>query len=118
MEFSGSRIVVTGASRGLGEIIAKQLAERGARVVLVARSKDAIDKLAADLGGEAYAADLGDPAQLDGLVARIEADGPIDALVNNAGVDTVALLHEICEDDVRTLIAINLVAPMIMSRAV
>ena len=63
--------------------------------MLVARSRDAIAKLAAELGGEAYPADLADASTIEPLVRAIEADGPIDVLVNNAGVDLTGALVEL-----------------------
>ena len=118
MQLAGSRVVVTGASRGIGAELATRLAGKGARVALVARSHDAIAKLAADLGGDAYPADLADAATIDPLVRAIEADGPIDVLVNNAGVDLTGALTDLAPERIRELIAVNLVAPMLLSRAV
>jgi short-subunit dehydrogenase len=118
MIVSGSRIVVTGASRGIGEQLARALAAKGARVVLVARSADAIAKLAADLGGEAHPADLADATAIDTLVAAIERDGAIDALVNNAGVDLTGRFTTMDPVAIEQLITLNLVAPMLLARAV
>jgi uncharacterized protein len=118
MQVAGARIVVTGASRGIGAELATRLAQKGARVALVARSHDAIAKLAADLGGDAYPADLADATVIDPLVRAIEADGPIDVLVNNAGVDLTGSLTELDPDRIQQLVAINLLAPMLLSRAV
>ncbi len=118
MKLSGSRIVVTGASRGLGEQLARALAGAGARVALVARSSEAITKLAADLGGDAYPADLSDTAAIDPLITRIERDGRIDALVNNAGVDLTGRFTAADPAALAQLVTVNLVAPMLLSRAV
>jgi short-subunit dehydrogenase len=118
MQLAGSRVVVTGASRGIGAELASRLAEKGARVALVARSRDTIAKLAADFGGDAYPADLADATTIEPLVRAIEADGPIDVLVNNAGVDLTGALTELPADRIQDLVAINLVAPMLLSRAV
>lgn len=118
MNLSGSRIVVTGASRGIGAALATRLAQKGARVVLIARSHDAIAKLGAELGGDAYPADLADSDGIETLVRQIEADGPIDVLVNNAGVDLTGALTELPAERIRELLAINLVAPVLLCRAV
>lgn len=118
MKISGARIVVTGASRGIGKALATELAARGARVVLVARSADALGKLAAELGGEAFPADLTDTTAIEPLVRAVEAEGPIDVLVNNAGVDLAGDLVEQSPDAIAALVALNLTAPMLLSRAV
>ena len=117
MKLVGSRIVVTGASRGIGAELATKLALKGARVALVARSHGAIAKLAADLGGDAYPADLADATAIEPLIRAIEVDGPIDVLVNNAGVDLTGALTDLDPERIRQLIAINLLAPMLLSRA-
>jgi short-subunit dehydrogenase len=83
MEISGSQVLVTSASRGIGRELARGFAGAGADVALVARSAAQLEALAGLLGGQAYAADL--TGDLCGLVDRIEADGPIDILVNNVG---------------------------------
>jgi short-subunit dehydrogenase len=118
MDLNGTRVVVTGASRGIGAVLATQLADKGARVALVARSRDAIAELAAQLGGDAYPADLADASTVEPLVRAIETDGPINVLVNNAGVDLAGSFVELAPDRIRELIAVNLVAPMLLCRAV
>ena len=87
-------------------------------MVLVARSGEPLDKLAAELGGEAFPADLADAAAIEPLVRRIEADGPIDVLVNNAGVDLTGALTELPAEKIAQLLEVNLVAPMLLCRAV
>jgi short-subunit dehydrogenase len=110
--------VITGASRGLGAALATRLAARGAHLALVARSAEPLAKLAADLGGAAYPADLEDLDHLDELVTRIAADGPIDVLVNNAGLDLTGRLAELPADQIRALFTVNLIAPVLLCRAV
>jgi short-subunit dehydrogenase len=118
VKLGGARVVITGASRGLGEALAQAVSARGARVALVARSANAIEKLAADLGGEAYPADLADPEAIDPLVARIAADGPIDVLINNAGLDLNGALVDLPADRILQLLMVNLCAPILLCRAV
>ncbi|HTD49786.1 MAG TPA: SDR family NAD(P)-dependent oxidoreductase [Acidimicrobiia bacterium] len=118
MELNGTRVVVTGASRGIGAMLATKLADKGARVALVARSRDAIGELAAQLGGDAYPADLADVSTIEPLVRAIETDGPIDVLVNNAGVDLAGSFVDLEPERIRELIGVNLVAPMLLCRAV
>lgn len=118
MKLTARRVVITGASRGIGERLARKFAAAGARVALVARSADAIEKLAADLGGDAYPADLADRAQRDGLIGRIEADGPVDVLVNNAGVDHAGAFLDATSEGIDFLLDVNLHAPMQLSHQV
>jgi short-subunit dehydrogenase len=118
VNISGARIVVTGASRGIGSALAIELAGRGARVVLVARSVEPLEKLAAELGGEAFPADLTDLYGIAPLVRAIETNGPIDVLVNNAGVDLTGDLVDLEPGDIERLLALNLGAPILLTRAV
>ena len=88
MEIAGARVLITGASKGIGASMAESFADAGARVALAARSEDAITELAARLGGDAYPLDVADSDQLDGFIAMVESDGgPIDILVPNATPD-------------------------------
>ena len=79
------RVVVTGASSGIGQATARLLAKRGWRVVAVARRRERLEALAAEIGCEYWAADLSDEAQVEEMAARVLEGGPVDALVNNAG---------------------------------
>src|SRR6266566_349809 len=96
MELAGKRVLITGASRGIGQALAERFTAAGARVALVARSEGPLKELADRLGGTAHPCDLCDPVELSGLIERVEADGgPIDVLVNNAGVDNVGFFTHV-----------------------
>ena len=89
MDFAGKHIVVTGASSGIGLGAARLLAQRGARVSLLARRKALLDEVVADLGPNAagFAADVGDKAQLDAALEAAAAHfGPVEGLYANAGL--------------------------------
>src|SRR5437764_4636305 len=119
MELAGRRVLITGASRGIGRALAEQFAGAGARVALVARSEAPLKELADRLGGTAHPCDLGDPDQLTGFIDRVEAEGgPIDVLVNNAGVDKAGFIQELSAADVETLFRLNVIAPVELCRQV
>lgn len=117
MKLDGKRVLITGGSRGIGESLARRFAGAGATVALVARSEDAIEKLAADLGGSAHPADLADPAQVATLIDHIEEQvGAVDVLVNNAGIDITKSIADYTHEEVGRIVQVNLIAPMDLCR--
>src|SRR3954462_91745 len=113
MELAGRRVLITGASRGIGQALAERFTAAGARVALVARSEGPLKELADRLGGTAYPCDLCEPEQVAALVERIESDGgPIDVLVNNAGVDLTGPFLSNDMDDIEFLFRVNLLTPI------
>jgi uncharacterized protein len=88
-------------------------------VALVARTKAAIAALADELGGTAHPADLSDPTQVGDLVGHVEEEaGPIDVLVNNAGVGTPAAFTDAPDDDLRIVTQVNYLAPAELCRQI
>ena len=120
VELSGKRALITGASRGIGEALAKGFASYGAHVALVARSGEAIEKLATDLGGTAHETDLADPAQVASLITRVEQEaGPVDILVNNAGVaPTSGAIQDWTREELEQIFRVNLMAAAELCRQV
>ena len=117
MELRGKRVLITGASRGIGESLAHAFAGAGATVALVARTEDALRALAAELGGTAHPADLSDPTQVATLIQRVEDEaGPIDVLVNNAGVEAAENFANASNDHLRHITEVNYLAPAELCR--
>ncbi|WKK71776.1 SDR family NAD(P)-dependent oxidoreductase [Rathayibacter oskolensis] len=79
------RVVVTGASSGIGAATVRLFRDHGWEVVAVARRRDRLEALAAETGAEVFVADLTDAAQVDALRDHVAATGAVHALVNNAG---------------------------------
>ncbi len=118
MTLAGQRVLITGASRGIGWSIARQCAEAGAAVALVARSGQRVERLAQELGGTAYVADLSQCDQVGELIARVESDGPVDILVNNAARAATAGLMALTPQDVVELTQLNLATPIELCRRI
>lgn len=117
MELQGRRVLVTGASRGIGRSIATAMAASGAKVALVARDAAALATLAEELGGTAHPVDLLDRAGRETLMERIEDEaGPVDVLVNNAGLHHAATLWDSPADTIAAQVELNLVVPLELCR--
>lgn len=114
-------VIVTGAARNMGFHTAAALARRGARVALVARSQEALDKAAATIGGETFAlaADLTDHAAIPQVMDAVARHfGGIDGLVNNAGVAYPNRVEALDPAQVMEQTALNFLAPIFTCKAV
>jgi NADP-dependent 3-hydroxy acid dehydrogenase YdfG len=108
---STRRVVVTGASSGIGAATVRLFRKHGWEVVGVARRADRLEALAAETGASVFVADLTDQAQVDALRDRLAANGPIHALVNNAGgAFGMASVEESDPDDWTRMFDVNVVA--------
>ncbi|MCZ8205900.1 SDR family oxidoreductase [Gemmatimonas sp.] len=112
---SGRTALVTGASRGIGRAVSRALASAGARLFLLARSRDALESLAFELGGgaEAYACDLADAPALSQTVSGVlaAAGGQVDILVSNAGIFPLAAIADTSPSTFEQTLTANLTAP-------
>lgn len=112
--------VVTGASRGLGAVFARVLAEEGYAVALGARDAGSIERLAAALPtpGFAHPLDVADPASVDAFRdAVLGRFGRVDALVNNAGIGVFQRLEEISAEDFERTFRVNVQGVWAVTRA-
>lgn len=124
VELKGKRILLTGASSGIGEAAAEKFGRRGATVVAVARRKELLDNLAERItaaGGDAQAiaCDLADLDAVDALAARVEKElGGVDILINNAGRSIRRPLAESLErwHDVERTMSLNYYSPLRLIR--
>jgi 3-oxoacyl-[acyl-carrier protein] reductase len=119
IDLTGKVALVTGGSRGIGRDIAGALAGAGARVALCARDGAKAEATASELGSGArgYACDVSVADQCERLVAAVEKDlGPIDVLVNNAGLTKDNLLFRIGDDDWNEVLQTNLTGAFLLTK--
>ena len=100
--------VITGGSSGIGSALARKLAKRGVRCVLVARGRDRLERVAAEVGGEAEVCDIGDRAAVEELSRRVAERHPaVHLLVNNAGVPGRSGFLELPPERIEEIVRIN-----------
>jgi short-subunit dehydrogenase len=120
-DLGGRTALVTGASGGLGTHIARRLAREGMNVAVSGRREDALAEVAAglsELGVKAVAvpADLGDLTTIDPLIEAVnDALGPIDVLINNAGVESVGAFTSYTREELTSMVDVNLTAPLLLT---
>jgi NAD(P)-dependent dehydrogenase (short-subunit alcohol dehydrogenase family) len=126
MNISQSNILITGASRGLGEALSRQLAHRGAKVVLVARDKKSLDAVVDSLRAQGkvahgLVADVGNKDDVYPLVGAAQAlVGSIDVVIHNAstlGPLPMPLLAETACEDLAQVLETNLIGPFRITKA-
>lgn len=113
MKITGKTALVTGATGGIGQAIARDLTARGASVVLTGRRTDVLDPLAAELGGKAIAADLSDR---DAAARLLDEAGPVDILVANAALPGSGPITDYDLDAIDRALDVNLRVPIVMAR--
>ena len=120
---SQARILITGASRGIGEAIAREFASAGARLFCTARSRSALEGLARELrtaadGVSIFPVDLAEEGACEALAREVARDfDRLDLLVNNAGIARSAPFAETGAEELRSHLRLNLEVPFLLTRA-
>jgi uncharacterized protein len=114
MQISGSTVLLTGATGGIGHAIARELHGRGAKLILTGRRTDVLEPLAAELDARALAVDLSDSAEVERLVAEA---GEVDILVANAALPGSGRLESFTMDEIDRALNVNLRAPIALAHA-
>ena len=120
MNLRGKIVLITGASKGMGNSIAKKLAQDGANLILVARDEETLKDLVKNLGGEKhkyYVCDLSDFEQVVDLTEKIAKDfEKLDVLINGAGVGIYKPIEEVSFDEWKKSFSIGLDAPFFLTQ--
>ncbi len=108
------RVLVTGATGGIGEAIARAFAARGAQLTLTGRRSDVLEPLAGELGAKALVCDLSQRDDVERLAAEA---GELDVLVANAALPASGELTELTQEQIDRMLEVNLRAPVALARA-
>jgi short-subunit dehydrogenase len=114
MEISGSNVLLTGATGGLGQAIARALHAKGGELILTGRRADVLEPLASECSARALAVDLSEAAEVDRLLAEA---GEVDVLVANAALPASGMLDSFDVQQIDRAIDVNLRAPIVMAHA-
>ena len=121
MDLRGKTVIVTGASAGIGEALARAFVTAGANVVLASRNVEALNSLSNELGQEqtlVVPTDVTQRDQVEALVNRtVERFGRLDVLVNNAGVGLMSSVADLDPDEFQQLFQVNLMGPLLGMQA-
>ncbi len=115
-DLQGYTALVTGASAGIGEAIARRLAADGARLLVHGRDEQRTRRVAEELDAELIVADLAEASGLDTVLAAIEMVGTLDVLVNNAGFEEPATVDQLDPRILERMFRINFFAPVELIR--
>ncbi|HAB56529.1 MAG: hypothetical protein CL433_05120 [Acidimicrobiaceae bacterium] len=118
MDLSSARALITGASRGIGLEIARTLHAQGATIIGTARSEASIATAVEELDMIPVVGDFNDAAMADRVIDEALTHGPIDVLINNAGIEIFGQVAEQDPDDLRAVIGVNLEVPITLTHHV
>lgn len=118
MNIEGKKVVLTGATGGIGKAIASKLARAGASLVLVSRNEAQLEVVREGLPGTGHQVVAADVTTEEGRAAVLEAVAAgVDMLVNNAGINHFGLLQQQTEQQLRGMFEVNTLAPMMLTQA-
>jgi short-subunit dehydrogenase len=112
MTLLGGKVLLTGATGGIGQAIARAFAARGAELILTGRRSDVLEPLAKETGGRAIACDLSQRADVERLVSEV---GDVDVLVANAGHPGSGHFLELSHEQIDRVLEVNLRAPIALA---
>ncbi len=114
MQIRGSTVLLTGATGGIGQAIARRFSERGASLILTGRRAEVLAPLEEELGARTLSVDLSVPAEIDRLLAE---SGEVDILLANAALPASGLLESFTIAEIDRALAVNLRAPIAIAHA-
>jgi short-subunit dehydrogenase len=114
MKISGSTVLLTGATGGIGHAVARALRAGGAQLILTGRRTDVLEPLAAELQARAIAVDLSDSGDLQRLIEQV---GDVDILIANAALPAAGKLDSFSTEEIERALTVNLNAPILLARA-
>src|SRR5271156_6781006 len=114
MQISGSTVLLTGATGGIGQAIARAMKQRGGELILTGRRTDVLEPLAAELGARTLAVDLSVAAEVERLLREA---GQIDILVANAALPGAGKLDSFTIEEIDRALDVNLRAPIVLAHA-
>ena len=121
MRFRGKTVIVTGSSSGIGEEIARRFAEEGANVTLNSRSRERLERVAANLEDDRtliVEGDAGERESCDRIVTEtVNRFGALDILINNAGAAVAGPLEDASDEDIDKVISLNVRGVLYLCRA-
>jgi short-subunit dehydrogenase len=114
MDISGSTVLLTGATGGLGQAIARALSAKGAQLILTGRRPDILEPLASELSARSLVVDLSEAAEVDRLLSEA---GDLDILIANAALPASGLLESFTLEQIDRALEVNLRAPIAMTHS-
>jgi short-subunit dehydrogenase len=113
MDLLSGRVLVTGATGGIGQAIARAFASRAATLLLTGRRAEVLEPLADEVGGRAMSVDLSSREEVDRLLGEA---GDVDVLVANAGLPASGVLTDLTQEQIDRMVEVNLRAPIALAR--